>query len=180
MKHLLLPLLLLTLPSPAASGPRSSAGQEQMPGRENPEQSWRLSGAGHFRYRLFSVFNGALYLGGDVPGSQRLQLTYTRSIPAQTLAEQGLRVLRQSYSADEIAARNGLLEQINQAYRDVRAGDMYSFTVIPGQGTWLHLNGEELLFVHDSDFGLWYLGIWLGEHPMSASLRDALLPGENL
>lgn len=139
--------------------------------------SWSLSGAHHFRFRLFSVFTGALFQAGSNPGARKLTFTYTRSIDAGTLVEQGMRVLRDAHREEEIDARRDLLETVNAAYRDVTRGDRYTFTVIPGRGTWLHFNSEEILFIDDADFGLWYLGIWLGENPMSTPLRNALLEG---
>jgi len=140
---------------------------------------WALSGADHFRFRLFSVFTGALYTSEPEPDARRLTFTYTRNLGADTLVEQGMRVLRDANTAAEIEARRVLIDKVNQAYRDVSKGDQYTFTVIPGRGTWLHLNDKEILFLQDADFGLWYLNIWLGDQPMSASLRNALLEGIN-
>lgn len=138
---------------------------------------WRLSGVDHFRFRLFSVFTGALYSSAASPKARRLVFTYTRNLEADTLVEQGMRVLRTAKPEAEIEARQPLIDTVNAAYRDVSRGDRYIFTVIPDRGTWLHLNEEEILFVGDADFGLWYLDIWLGDDPMSVSLRNALLEG---
>lgn len=143
------------------------------------EETWQLQGASHFRFRLFSVFTGALYFSEANPDARKLRFTYTRRIPADTLVEQGMRVLRQTYAAQEIAERREILDRINAAFRDVREGDRYTITVIPDRGTWLHFGEEEVFFDTDAEFGLWYLAIWLGENPMSTGLRDALLTGED-
>jgi len=161
----------------------SRADTVQVAGHRYPEEmehqslNWTLSGAEHFRYRLFSVFTGALYSSPEAEEARVLRFTYTRRIPAATLVEQGMRVLRSAHPEAELEARAKLLQEVNNAYRDVREGDRYTFTVLPGRGTWLHFNEEQLFFVADSDFGLWYLDIWLGDKPMSVPLRDALLKG---
>lgn len=159
------------------SGVREVANHAYPIEMETKELVWRLSGADHFRFRLFSVFTGALYFSDASPNARRLVFTYTRNLEAVTLVEQGMRVLRAAKPAAEIEARQSLIDTVNAAYRDVSRGDRYIFTVIPDRGTWLHLNEEEILFVGDADFGLWYLDIWLGDDPMSVSLRNALLEG---
>lgn len=179
MKTILLTFLLLPTLLYAAI-PLEVAGHTYPRTLEAKNLSWSLSGADHFRYRLFSVFTGALYTAPEEPAARRLTFTYTRNLPADTLVEQGMRILRQSNTPADLEQRAALIDRVNQAYQDVRKGDSYTFTVIPGQGTWLHLNDKEILFLQDADFGLWYLNIWLGETPMSENLRNALLNGISL
>lgn len=178
MKLPIYSLLLLPLCLNAADV-REVAGHTYPLQVEAKELTWTLSGADHFRFRLFSVFTGALYISEAEPDARRLTFTYTRRLGADTLVEQGMRVLREGKPEAEIAARRERLDKINNAYRDVDRGDRYTFTVIPERGTWLHLNEEEIFFIDDAGFGLWYLNIWLGDNPMSASLRNALLEGIN-
>ena len=84
-------------------------------------------------------------------------------------------LLREAHGAAALQERQTALDQITQAYQGVKEGDQYALTVLPGKGTRLALNGKESVFVPDADFGLWYLGIWLGEKPMSDALRDELM-----
>lgn len=171
------PLALLLNILPLSAENVRIAGHSYPREAEHLSLNWTLSGAEHFRFRLFSVFTGALYQSDEVEGARKLNFTYTRRIPGATLVEQGMRVLREAHPESALKERQELLDKINLAYRDVREGDRYTFTVIPGRGTWLHFNDEEVFFVNDYRFGLWYLGIWLGEKPMSVPLRDALLKG---
>ena len=145
---------------------------------EAKDLSWELQGAEHFRFRLFSVFTGALYVNPDAT-ARRLTFTYTRNIDRDTLVEQGNRVLREAHDRETLQKWKAELDQVNAAYEDVSKDDQYTFTVVPGRGTWLHLNEKEKLFLEDADFGLWYLDIWLGEKPMSEKFRDALLNEED-
>ena len=68
------------------------------------------------------------------------------------------------------------LELINRAYRDVREGDSYTLTYVPGKGTTLRLNGSPLVSIPGHVFATAYFRIWLGDDPMGVSMRDAL-PG---
>jgi hypothetical protein len=178
IKHLLL-LFFFPLSLLLADDIREVAGHRYPLTLHAKDLDWSLSGADHFRFRLFSVFTGALYTTLSDPGARRLTFTYTRNLGADTLVEQGMRVLRGAESAEDIEARQVLIDQVNHAYQNVAKGDRYTFTIIPGRGTWLHLNDKEILFLQDADFGLWYLNIWLGDQPMSAPLRNALLEGMN-
>jgi hypothetical protein len=170
-------ILLLLFTVSARAEVRTVSGHEYPLNKESKDLQWTLSGAEHFRFRLFSVFTGALFKAESEPEARKLTFTYTRRIDAGTLVEQGMRVLREANSEAELEKRRELIDKVNAAYLDVSRGDRYTFTVIPGRGTWLHFNDEEILFIDDADFGLWYLDIWLGEKPMSTSLRNALLEG---
>lgn len=169
-------LLLLTLLRPPAFASRDVrvAGHRYPVQTEHLGLDWNLRGADHFRFRLFSVFTGALYANEETD-ALKLTFTYTRSLGRDLLVEQGMRILRNAHDPDVLASFQKQLDALNAAYVDVEPGDRYTITAVPGRGTWLHLNEKELFFVEDSDFGLWYLSIWLGDAPMSVSFRDALL-----
>ena len=67
------------------------------------------------------------------------------------------------------------LAKLNRAYVDVKPGDRYTLTYVPGKGTTLRLNGNPLVTVEGADFATAYFRIWLGEDPISPQLRDLLL-----
>jgi acyl-CoA synthetase (AMP-forming)/AMP-acid ligase II len=69
------------------------------------------------------------------------------------------------------------IERINAAYRDVKPGDRYSLTYLPGRGTELALNGKPLIVIEGADFAAAYFGIWLGREPIDENLKRDLLKG---
>ena len=71
--------------------------------------------------------------------------------------------------------RRPSLDRINALYRDVKPGDRYSLTYLPGRGTELALNGEPLGLIAGSDFASAYFSIWLGPKPLDAALKAQLL-----
>ncbi len=146
---------------------------------EAQDTDWLLQGTHHFTVRLLvklSVFTGAYYEEQDGTG-RRLAFTYTRDLKAKDLVEKANEALAEQNSPEQLAAYKEPLDAIQAAYIDVKENDAYTITAIPGKGTWLHLNGEELYSNDDGEFGLWYLNIWLGDPPIDAKLKKALMGG---
>ena len=142
-----------------------------------------LRNTGIFKARLFfSVYAAALYLGEDVSPARvlddvpkRLELHYFYHIPARVMVEEGDNVLSENLSRAQMEAIRDRLAQLNAAYMDVKPGDRYSLTYVPGRGTALSLNGKEICRIEGADFAAAYFRIWLGEKPSSRSLKKALL-----
>jgi hypothetical protein len=139
---------------------------------------WELKGTDHFVYKVFfSVFTGAYYEQKDGEG-KRLKFTYTRDLKADDLREQAMKTLEENNPKSVLEQYQDSLTGMQKAYQNVKENDSYVITAIPGKGTWLHLNGKELFFDKDGEFGLWYLDIWLGDPPISDSLKEALTGGK--
>ena len=60
-------------------------------------------------------------------------------------------------------------------YEDVKPGDRYSLTYIPGKGTELALNGEPKGIVEGSEFAAALFSIWLGKKPIDESFKKQIL-----
>jgi hypothetical protein len=60
-------------------------------------------------------------------------------------------------------------------YRDVKPGDRYALTYVPGVGTELALNGTRLGTVAGADFAAAVFAIWLGPKAIDDSLKTQLL-----
>ena len=143
----------------------------------------RLRCVGLLRYKLFiKAYVAALYLGegvaagdvlADVP--KRLELSYFWSISGADFAKAGDQILAQNVDAKTVAALRPRLDRINSWYRDVKPGDRYSLTYVPGSGTELALNGNRLGSIDGADFASAYFRIWLGDTTINAPLCDQLL-----
>lgn len=142
-----------------------------------------LIGSTTFRWMsVIKVYDARLHLGAgespkkvfaDIP--VRLQLTYHRGFTAAEIVQGGDALLARNVKAETLVTLRDRLELINRAYRDVREGDSYTLTYVPGKGTTLRLNGSPLVTIPGHDFAAAYFRIWLGDDPISASMRDALL-----
>ena len=144
---------------------------------------FEMVGATTFRWMsVIKVYDARLHLGAGEPSSKvfadipvRLQLTYHRGFTAVEIIKGGDALLARNVKADTLAPLRERLELINRAYRDVREGDSYTLTYVPGKGTTLRLNGSPLVTVPGHDFAAAYFRIWLGDDPISKSMRDTLL-----
>lgn len=142
-------------------------------------------GSGTARYAgVISVYQAALYapastargdiLDTDVP--KRLEIVYSRSIEKAHLIKAAEHALQRQQTPETLDRWRATINELHAAYQDVSAGDRFALVLIPEQGLSLELNGQGLLRIDQPDFARLYFGIWLGETPLSASLRDDLLP----
>jgi hypothetical protein len=143
----------------------------------------RLTCTGLLRYKVFiKAYVAALYVGdgvaaddvmADVP--KRLELSYFWSIRGADFGRAGDEILKRNVDESTFGVLRPRLDRINAWYRDVKPGDRYSLTYVPGVGTQLALNGREIGVVDGADFATAYFRIWLGDNPIDARLRDQLL-----
>jgi hypothetical protein len=142
-----------------------------------------LRGTGRLVWmRVVTVYDAALYLPADVPGKdvlrdvpKRLELRYHVSIKGEKFGESAVPFLEKNVPAEELARLKPRIEQLNGFYRDVKEGDRYALTYVPGKGTALSLNGNPLGTIDGADFAAAYFTIWLGAKPISDTLRDELI-----
>jgi hypothetical protein len=111
----------------------------------------------------------------DVP--KRLELHYLVSIKGADFGKGAEPTLQLNQTPAELARLRNRIDRINAAYKDVKAGDRYSLTYLPGRGTELALNGSPLLTIEGADFAAAYFGIWLGRDSIDDRLKHDLLKG---
>lgn len=102
----------------------------------------QLRCVGLLRYKLvIKAYVAALYLGdgaatgdvlADVP--KRLELNYFWSITGSDLGTAGDEILKRNVDESTFATLRPRLDRINGWYRDVKPGDRYSLTYLPGVG----------------------------------------------
>ncbi len=142
---------------------------------EAQDSTWMIQGTEHFKYKaIFSVFTAALYTRKEGEG-QKLHFTYTRELKADDLRKKAMETLQKQHDEQTLALYTALTEQMQSAYVNVKEGDAYIVTVHPDKGTWLHFNDREVFYTENAAFGKWYMGIWLGDPPVNASLKKALM-----
>lgn len=176
-------LLALFLAAPAAASTEIDgvrfADTVTIDGAAVPLRAGRL-----YRYTVFRVYVGALYVPADVAPEavltadvpKRLELEYLRSISADDFRRSGNRLLEDQQDAETLTALADRLDTFNAAYRDMEAGDRYALEYRPGRGTRLLQNRNELVEVPGRDFAEAYFGIWLHpEEPLSRRFRDTLI-----
>jgi hypothetical protein len=144
-----------------------------------------LCNAALLRYlKVIKAYVAVLYLPervkaedvlSDVP--KRLEISYLVSIKGPDFDKGAAPVLERNQTPAELARLRGRIDRINAAYKDVKSGDRYSLTYLPGRGTELALNGMPLIVIEGADFAAAYFGIWLGREPIDEKLKRDLLKG---
>lgn len=145
-----------------------------------------LRGAGTATWmRVVNVYDAALFapvnagsrqlLSDDVP--VKLELAYHTRVTAAQIIKAAEVVLERQHGPGVLDTYRDQIRQLHASYRDVSRGDRYRLELKPGQGVHLYMNDELLITLEDEAFGRLYLGIWLGEDPLSDNLRTALLEG---
>ena len=143
----------------------------------------RLNDVGLMRYRyVIKAYVAALYLGegarpadvlADAP--KRLEIEYFYAIQAAGFVDATNRGIAQNVGPDVVARLRPRIDRLNAMYRDVKPGDRYALTYLPGVGTELALNGASLGTIEGADFAAALFAIWLGPQAIDASLKAQLL-----
>ena len=170
------------------ASPAQAAEIEEIPFPEkvtSGKQRLPLHGLGLLRYRVFfRGYAGGLYLPENLPASRTLEdvpkaleLYYFWNIEGRFFGEAADELLEQNHPPERVAAIRERLDRLNTLYRDVKVGDRYRLTYIPGEGTTLSHNGKALGTIPGADFATDYFGIWLGAKPLNDAFRDQMLSG---
>ncbi len=144
-----------------------------------------LRNAALLRYLKFiKAYVAALYLPegvkaeevlSDVP--KRLEINYLVSIKGPDFGKGAAPTLERNQTPAELAKLQSRIDRINATYKDVKPGDRYALTYLPGRGTELALNGTPLTVIEGADFATAYFGIWLGRDSIDDKLKRDLLKG---
>jgi len=180
---LLLPALLLVTPAASSDAPVMVDEFQFVRTVDIQDQRLTLKGAGLLRYMVFiKAYAGALYLPDSVPSdpvlapvAKRLELAYYHAIGSEDFARATRVKIRDNIEADQVQKLQSRIDRLAAMYRDVKPGDRYALTYIPGEGTRLSLNGEVLGSIPGDDFAGAVFSIWLGGHPIDERFRDTLL-----
>jgi hypothetical protein len=173
-------LLAVAAPGPAVYA-SSTAFAAQL--RDADTHLVRLGqGTAHYA-RFIPVYDAALYIDQDAgsqdyldPGTaKRLDIVYRTSIKAGDMITAAERTLARQHSDATLARWRAEIDALHAAYRDVSSGDHYALVFQPGDGLRLEFNGKPVIHVAAAGFAQLYLGIWLGDPPLSERLKQALL-----
>ena len=149
-----------------------------------------LNGAGKRTRLVFDVYVAALYLTAkranaqevlDAPGPKRVTMSLMRDLSADRLTEALQDGIKLNTSQAALDAIRPQLEALVAAIRAIGAaskGDVISIDFLADGSTQLALNGAPKGNpIAGGAFQRALLGVWLGEKPVQADLKSALLGG---
>ena len=144
--------------------------------------SWQTLGEGTARWGLFKLYDAKLLAPPGLVKAQlledttplKLELCYARRLTVDNFVDGANHVLQNQDLTPELQLA---VERLHQAYQPVNKDDCYWLEHQPEQGTSLILNQQALVTIDTPGFKAVYFGIWLGEQPLSAPLKNKLLRG---
>jgi hypothetical protein len=146
-------------------------------------QKATLRGTGLLRYMIvIKAYVGAFYLREGIKAKdalgdaeRQLVLHYFHAIPAEDFADATTEMIKKNVTIARFNALQPQIAQLNALYKDVKPGDEYIATYVPGVGTELALNGESLGVVAGAEYSAAFFSIWIGKNPIDKGFRDRLL-----
>ena len=189
----LVPLLVLLITLPSAQA-RELAGVtlEETVKTHAYGSELKLNGAG-IRQRFFmDIYVGALYLPQpahdaaavlDQNGAKRMSLHFVyKEIDAEKLVAAWNEGFEKNLPPEQFRALRPRIANFNGLFPTLRKGDRVDIDILPraekGATTQVWINGALRGKVGGGDFARALLLIWLGEHPVDADLKQALLGTE--
>ena len=147
-----------------------------------------LNGAGLRTKAFFKVYVAGLYLAAKktsaedvlaLPGAKRVSMRLMRDLSAKQLTDaldEGFRDNTPVAEQEPLKGRLAELTAVMNALQSAKEGDVIALDWVPGSGTRIMLNGEPRgRAIAGEDFYRALLRIWLGDNPVSGSLKKALL-----
>lgn len=144
-----------------------------------------LNGAGIRNKYFLEVYVAGLYLPAashdansilkaDEVQSVRLVITSSQ-ITRQRLLDSIEDGIRKSAGDDYPKFEPRMKELWEAITFEVKPGDTFEFTWVPGEGTHVVMNGKELRLLADHEFKQVLFGIWLSQNPVQESLKEDML-----
>jgi len=143
------------------------------------DKNWIQISSGTATWLFFDVYHARLFankpsLPEDFLSDAeplKLELCYLKAIGANIFIEGANKVLPKTLTA----TLQNEVNRLHQSYQPVEPEDCYVLEYTPQSGTQLKLNNQTVFSSQVEGFKAVYFGVWLGENPLSESLKSSLL-----
>jgi len=146
-----------------------------------------LNGAGVRTKVVFRIYVGSLYLpqatrdaaAALAAAPRRVRLDLLRNLHADQLSDALIEGLKDNNSDAELAAVKAQTDQmvaVMKGFGDVKEGSIVALDHFDG-ATHILLDGNERAAIAGEAFAQALARIWLGDHPVQADLKRAMLGG---
>jgi hypothetical protein len=153
--------------------------------READSAELVLNGAGIRKKFFFNIYLASLYLqqstsdittviNVDKPARVQMHILYSE-VEGVKFVEGWNNGFSANLSPDELQAVRDRLDQFNAMFETLQEGDLISLDYMPGKGTVVTIKDVEKGVIAGGDFYQALLKVWLGESPISKSLKQELL-----
>lgn len=150
-----------------------------------------LNGAGVRKKFGFKGFVGALYLERKThlaeealneSGAKRMSYIMLRDVSGKQMLDRINESIIANNTLDDMKLLEGRFQQMEQIFKEMgelKAGDAIFMDYLPGVGTRIILNSAVKGTIEGDEFYRSILRNWIGEKPVQASLKKAVLGQDN-
>lgn len=107
--------------------------------------------------------------------AKHIEVRYFVNIPGKKLFSFNVDVMEDNYSKEELLVIADEMEALKDYYIDLKKGDSYELTYIPGVGTQFEHNGNVKGLIKGERFAEILFSVWLGEKPFDKKIKAQIL-----
>ncbi len=147
--------------------------------------SMTLQGTGLKTVVFFKAFVAGFYTDGVdqkvVLGqtAKRIEVEYFVKIPGKKLNNFTIDTMKKNVTNEQFNKIASEVDLMGQYFVDLKPGDRFSLTYIPGVGTKFAHNDQLTGVIKGNDFAKALFSVWIGEKPFDQNLKNQILGLEN-
>lgn len=111
--------------------------------------------------------------------SKRIEVEYFVKIPGKKLNNFTIDIMKDNITKEEFNAISNEIDLMGKYFVDLKPGDRFSLTYIPGVGTKFAHNNKVTGVIKGNAFAKALFSVWIGEKPFDSSLKEKILGFEN-
>ena len=140
-----------------------------------------LQGTGLKTLLFFKAFVAGYYLAPSTPADdlgefpKRIEVQYFVNIPGSKLNSYTIERMKVNVTPAELEGIKAKLKLMARYFVDLRAGDRFALTYIPGIGTAFEHNGKITGSIEGSLFAKALFAVWIGKKPFDEGLKLAII-----
>ncbi|MCA9398424.1 MAG: chalcone isomerase family protein [Candidatus Omnitrophica bacterium] len=140
-----------------------------------------LQGTGLKTMLFFKAFVAGFYQDETYPGEdlgqfpKRIEVEYFVDIPAKKLNNYTVERMKVNTTDTEFQSIIDKVELMADYFVDLKSGDRFSLTYIPGLGTKFAHNGQLVGIIEGEDFAKALFAVWIGQEPFDEKLKEQIL-----
>jgi hypothetical protein len=127
---------------------------------------------------FYTNANDCAYDVADV--SKRIEVEYFVSIPSKKLNDYTIERMKDNITSEEFRRISQQVKLMEHYFVDLKSGDRFSLTYIPGEGTQFAHNGKITGTIEGNEFARALFSVWVGEKPFDRQLKAQICGIKNV
>lgn len=144
-----------------------------------------LQGTGLKTKFFIKAFVAGFYKSEDIRSNalgkypKKIEVEYFVSIPAKKMNDFTVKSMKENITQNEFEQIADQISLMSRYFVNLKPGDRYSLTFIPGIGTKFVHNGDLVGTIQGETFAKALFSTWLGNKPFDKKLKKQILGAEN-